>query len=71
VVTEQRQRLLSMAEASALLKVHPNTLRKWVDEGRVPSVRRPGGGGQRRFEAEAIEELRQQLGLRDNGEVSQ
>jgi excisionase family DNA binding protein len=68
MVTEQRERLLSMAEAAALLKVHPNTLRKWVDEGRVPAVRRPGGGGQRRFEPEAIAELRRQLGIRDGEE---
>jgi excisionase family DNA binding protein len=65
MVTEERRRLLSMAEAAAMLKVHPNTLRKWVDEGRVPAVRRPGGGGQRRFERATLEELQRELGLRD------
>ena len=62
---EEDKKMLTLTEAAARLKVHPNTLRKWSDEGRVPTVRRPGGGGYRRFEPESIEELRRELGLRD------
>jgi excisionase family DNA binding protein len=40
---------LSLAEASALLGVHPTTLRRWADGADVPSFRTPGG--HRRFRA--------------------
>ena len=65
MTSEQEQKLLSLTEAAGLLKVHPNTLRKWSDEGRVSAVRRPGGGGYRRFDPRVIEELREQMGLKD------
>jgi excisionase family DNA binding protein len=45
---------LSLAEAAQLLGVHPSTLRRWSDEGRVPSVRTEGG--HRRFERTVIEQ---------------
>ena len=38
---------LSLSEASALLGVHPTTLRRWADAGDVPCLRTPGG--HRRF----------------------
>lgn len=38
---------LRLAEAAAKLSVHPETLRRWADEGKVPFVRTPGG--ERRF----------------------
>jgi excisionase family DNA binding protein len=63
MVTETRPGLLTIGAAAARLRVHPNTLRKWVDAGRVQAIRRPGGGGFRMFEPEAIERLRQELGL--------
>ena len=44
--------LLRLAEAAALLGVHPDTLRRWTDEGKVPCTRTPGG--QRRYTREAI-----------------
>jgi len=31
--------LLTLKEASALLKVHPNTLRQWDTSGYLPAVR--------------------------------
>ena len=34
---------LSPDEAAALLDVHPNTLRRWTDAGRIPVSRTPGG----------------------------
>ena len=39
--------VLRLSEAAALLGVHPDTLRRWADEGKVPVSRTPGG--ERRF----------------------
>jgi excisionase family DNA binding protein len=44
---------LSLAEAAQQLGVHPSTLRRWSDEGRIVSVRTEGG--HRRFERAVIE----------------
>lgn len=44
---------LSLAEAAALLGVHPSTLRRWSDEDRLPSIRT--SGGHRRFDRLVIE----------------
>jgi excisionase family DNA binding protein len=40
---------LSLGEASARLGIHPNTMRRWADGGKVPCYRTPGG--HRRFRA--------------------
>lgn len=39
--------LLRLAEAAGLIHVHPDTLRRWADAGRVPVYRTPTG--ERRF----------------------
>lgn len=44
---------LSLTEAAQRLGVHPSTLRRWSDEGRIATVRTEGG--HRRFEQAAIE----------------
>jgi excisionase family DNA binding protein len=44
---------LRLSEAAALLGIHPDTLRRWADEGKVPTVRTPGG--ERRFYRADIE----------------
>ncbi len=46
---------LALGEASRLLGVDPDTLRRWADEGRVPAFTTPGG--HRRFERKALERL--------------
>ncbi len=51
-------KLLSISQAADLLGVHPNTLRKWADDGFVPHVKFPGSG-YRRFEPAAIERFAQ------------
>jgi len=43
---------LRLAEAASILGVRPETLRRWADTGKVPSVRTPGG--ERRFRREDI-----------------
>jgi excisionase family DNA binding protein len=47
--SEDKQKWLSLAQASQALGVHPVTLRRWADGGKVPHVRTPGG--HRRFRA--------------------
>ena len=46
---------LALGDASRLLGVDPDTLRRWADEGRVDAFTTPGG--HRRFERRALERL--------------
>jgi excisionase family DNA binding protein len=36
--------LLRIDEAAALCDVHANTIRRWIDEGKLDHIRFPGGG---------------------------
>lgn len=47
---------LRLTAAAGELGVHPDTLRQWADEGKVPSWRTPGG--HRRFRVEDLEAFR-------------
>ena len=38
---------VSLRQAADMLGVHPATVRNWADEGKLPSLRTPGG--HRRF----------------------
>ncbi|GAP64288.1 hypothetical protein ARMA_2711 [Ardenticatena maritima] len=49
---------LTLKEASDLLGVHPSTLRRWSDEGKINTIRTRGG--HRRFHRRDIEALLQQ-----------
>jgi excisionase family DNA binding protein len=60
-----KEQWLSLSEASALLGVHPNTLRRWSDAGQVPCFRTPGG--HRRFK---VHELRAWMGDRETTVVT-
>ena len=46
-------RMVTVGEASEMLHVHPNTLRKWSDQGLIPTYRL-GARRDRRF---AVEDL--------------
>jgi excisionase family DNA binding protein len=59
--------MLTTPEAAKRLGVSENTLRLWSDQGRVPAIRRPGGGGYRRFDPEVIDRVRREMGLPDSG----
>ena len=48
--------LLTITEVSEMLKVHPNTLRKWDKKGILKAVRF-GQRGDRRYKKEDIEKL--------------
>ncbi len=36
---EKGERFLTVAEVSKILHIHPNTLRRWADEGKIDSYR--------------------------------
>ena len=52
----KKQKLLKISEASELLNVHPNTLRKWDKKGILKAVRF-GERGDRRYEKSKILKL--------------
>ena len=45
--------LMTLREVSKLLHVHPNTLRRWSDQGKIP-VLRIASRGDRRFIAQDV-----------------
>jgi len=51
--------LTGMKEAAEILGVHPNTVRRWANDGLVQVVRLPSGV--RRFPIDGLTELRRQL----------
>lgn len=53
---QQLSELLTLSEASKILKVHPNTLRKWDKKGILRAVRF-GQRGDRRYKKEDIDKL--------------
>ncbi len=53
---EQRDALLSVAQAAALLGVHPNTIRSWTDAGRLTAFR-INARGDRRFRRDDVERI--------------
>jgi excisionase family DNA binding protein len=53
---KRQKKLLKISEASSLLNVHPNTLRKWDKKGILKAVR-IGIRGDRRYNLNEIEKL--------------
>ncbi len=61
-----KDRLLAgITEAARVLGVHPNTLRKWTDDGIVPHTRLPSG--YRRYMVVDLERFRD--GMQSGGET--
>ena len=53
---EGREALVSVAQAAALLGVHPNTVRSWTDAGRLPAYR-INARGDRRYRSGDVQRL--------------
>jgi excisionase family DNA binding protein len=51
--SEKLPQLLTLQEACDILNVHPNTLRKWDNEGKLKAIRF-GSRGDRRYKKEDI-----------------
>jgi putative resolvase len=49
----RRDGMLTVKQVAKLLNVHPNTLRRWTKDGRIPSYR-ISPRGDRRFKQEEI-----------------
>ncbi len=54
VVQETPEKMLTVAEVAALIHVHPNTLRRWCDQGKIISYRITSRGD-RRFKKSDID----------------
>ncbi|HET7520039.1 MAG TPA: GAF domain-containing protein, partial [Candidatus Limnocylindria bacterium] len=61
----EHEALISVAQAAALLGVHPNTLRSWTDAGRLTAYR-INARGDRRYRRADVERL-----LAEGGEVAE
>lgn len=61
--------LLTVAQAARRLGVSPNTIRAWADRGAIPVVRLPSG--HRRFEARAIDAVREHAPTDESYESAQ
>ena len=66
--TPRRNGWLSLKKAAEQLDVHPTTLRRWADNGKIPVRITPGG--HRRFAAEDIERASQSsLTVRNSNQI--
>jgi excisionase family DNA binding protein len=54
VIGQVSNNLLTIKQVSELLNIHPNTLRRWCEEGRIP-VLRVTTRGDRRFRREDVQ----------------
>lgn len=54
--------IVGISEAANRLGVHQNTLRKWADDGIIPSLRLPSG--HRRFEVDELERFKEAMATR-------
>lgn len=54
--------IVGISEAAKRLGVHQNTLRKWADDGIIPSLRLPSG--HRRFEVDELERFKEVMATR-------
>ncbi len=54
-----QKKTIGISRAAEVLGVHPNTLRKWADDGMVPYLKLPSG--HRRFVVEEIEAFRRDM----------
>ena len=60
--TPPEDKQITLQAAAATLAISPSRLRRWADEGRIPSVRT--AGGHRRFSLAAVRRLAAESGVR-------
>lgn len=55
------RRYISLPAAADELGIHPHTLRRWVDQGKVQAIVLPSG--YRRFTREGLDRIKADLGI--------
>jgi excisionase family DNA binding protein len=60
-VPNDRERLLTPAEVAQLFRVHPKTVSRWVQAGKLSAVRTLGG--HRRYRAHEVYALLEETGI--------
>lgn len=64
---ERLSNLLTLREVARLLHVHPNTLRRWSNDGRIRAYRITARGDRRFKREEVVRFLAELNGKGDNG----
>jgi excisionase family DNA binding protein len=60
VTSQVANNLLTVKQVSELLHIHPNTLRRWSEEGRIPALRITTRGD-RRFRKDDVQRYLDEL----------
>jgi transcriptional repressor of dcmA and dcmR len=61
--------IVPVGQASRILNVHPNTLRKWSDQGMIPCYR-IGHRRDRRFALDELADFLERSGIGGNGSLA-
>jgi excisionase family DNA binding protein len=56
IVTDTSDKMLTVKEVAGLLNIHPNTLRRWSEQGRIVTYK-INSRGDRRFKRSDIEKF--------------
>jgi excisionase family DNA binding protein len=67
MVQNKENSFLTVTEVSTLLHIHPNTLRRWCEEGRLVAYR-INARGDRRFKLDDIQRFIDQFNAYKDGE---
>jgi excisionase family DNA binding protein len=60
IIENKPERMLTVMEVSQLLHIHPNTLRRWAEQGRIVAYRITSRGD-RRFKQSDIDKFLSEL----------
>jgi excisionase family DNA binding protein len=66
---DKAERLLTVAEVAEILHIHPNTLRRWTDEGRIAAYRITARGDRRFKPSEVANFLTELNPYKDPGDL--
>jgi excisionase family DNA binding protein len=56
IISEINEKMLTVKEVASLLNIHPNTLRRWSEQGRIATYK-INSRGDRRFKRGDIEKF--------------
>ena len=70
MVVEKKNLMLSVPDVAEMLHVHPNTLRRWSDEGRITAYRISSRGDRRYLPAD-VQQFLDKMNATDGHSVGQ